>query len=42
MHIIGALEQKLEKTRFARVDADVIGRLIQKDDQLAVSGLKPY
>ena len=33
MHIIGALEQKLEKTRFARVDADVIGRLIQKDDQ---------
>jgi molecular chaperone HtpG len=37
MHIIGALEQKLEKTRFARVDADVIGRLIQKDDQPASS-----
>ncbi len=33
MHFIGSLEQKLEKTRFARVDADVISRLIQKDDQ---------
>lgn len=35
MHMIGKLEQKLEKTRFARVDADVINRLIQKDDEPA-------
>ncbi len=37
MHFIGSLEQKLEKTRFARVDADVINKLIQKDEQPAVS-----
>ena len=29
---IQMLEQKFEKSRFARVDADVIDRLIQKDD----------
>ena len=27
------LEQKLEKTRFSRVDADIIDRLIQKEDK---------
>lgn len=27
------LEQKLEKTRFSRVDADIVDRLIQKDDK---------
>lgn len=35
MHLISSLEQKLEKTRFARVDADVISRLIQKEDAQA-------
>ncbi|MDR2968133.1 MAG: molecular chaperone HtpG [Tannerellaceae bacterium] len=31
-HIVGLLEQKLEKTRFVRVDSDVAGNLIRKDD----------
>ena len=31
-HFINLLEQKLEKCRFARVDADTIDRLIEKDD----------
>ncbi len=31
-HFINTLEQKLEKTRFARVDADIIEKLIPKDD----------
>ena len=30
---VSMLEQKLEKTRFARVDADIIDRLIVKDDK---------
>lgn len=30
-HFIGLLEQKLEKTRFVRVDSDVIDNLIAKD-----------
>ena len=30
--MVSMLEQKLEKTRFARVDADIIDRLIVKDD----------
>ena len=30
---IQTLEQKFEKSRFTRVDADIIDRLIQKDDQ---------
>ena len=33
--LVGMLEQKLEKSRFARVDADTIDRLIVKDDQPA-------
>lgn len=32
-HFIGQLEQKLEKTSFKRVDADTIGKLIEKDEQ---------
>ncbi|MGY2133874.1 molecular chaperone HtpG [Hymenobacter sp. HD11105] len=32
-HFIGQLEQKLEKTTFKRVDADTIGKLIEKDDK---------
>lgn len=31
--MVSMLEQKLEKTRFSRVDADIIDRLIQKDDK---------
>lgn len=30
--MVSMLEQKLEKTRFARVDADIVDRLIVKDD----------
>ena len=30
--MVSMLEQKLEKTRFSRVDADIVDRLIQKDD----------
>jgi molecular chaperone HtpG len=32
-HFINFLEQKLENSHFARVDADVIDKLIQKEDQ---------
>ena len=31
--MVSMLEQKLEKTRFARVDADIVERLIVKDDK---------
>lgn len=31
--IVSMLEQKLEKTRFSRVDADIVDRLIQKEDK---------
>ena len=31
--LVSMLEQKLEKTRFSRVDADIIDRLIQKEDK---------
>ncbi|RSK49449.1 molecular chaperone HtpG [Hymenobacter rigui] len=31
-HFIGQLEQKLEKTTFKRVDADTVGKLIEKED----------
>ena len=31
--MVSMLEQKLEKTRFTRVDADIIDRLIQKEDK---------
>lgn len=32
-HFIGLLEQKTEKSRFVRVDADIIDRLIVKEDK---------
>jgi len=31
-HFINMLEQKMEKSRFTRVDADVVDKLIQKDE----------
>lgn len=34
-HVIGLLEQKLEKTRFVRVDSDVIDNLIDKGEATA-------
>jgi molecular chaperone HtpG len=33
-HIVNALESKLEKTRFVRVDADTIDKLIKKDEPM--------
>ena len=33
-HMINALESKLEKTRFVRIDADTIDKLINKDEPL--------
>lgn len=33
VHFINMLEQKLEKSRFTRVDADVIDKLIEKEEQ---------
>ncbi len=33
-HFINLLEQKLEKSRFTRVDADVVDKLIQKEETL--------
>jgi len=39
-HIIGLLESKLEKTRFARIDADIIDNLIVKEDKKN-TGLDP-
>ena len=32
--LVGMLEQKLEKTRFCRVDGDILSRLIQKDNEV--------
>lgn len=32
-HFIGMLEQKIEKSHFVRVDADIIDNLIRKDDK---------
>ena len=36
-HVIGQLEQKFEKTRFVRVDSDVIDNIIRKKDANQVS-----
>jgi len=33
-HFINTMEQKLEKTRFTRVDADTVDKLIRKEDAL--------
>ena len=38
-HFINMLEQKLEKVRFTRVDANVIDKLIEKEDNAPVSKL---
>lgn len=38
-HFINMLEQKTEKVRFTRVDADVIDKLIEKEDEAHVSKL---
>jgi molecular chaperone HtpG len=37
IHLISHLEQKWEKTRFVRVDSDVVEKLIQKEDNTNVS-----
>ncbi|MEI8273347.1 MAG: molecular chaperone HtpG, partial [Paludibacter sp.] len=37
VHVVGQLEQKFEKTRFVRVDSDVIDKIIQKDDAAKVA-----
>jgi len=37
VHVISQLEQKLEKTRFVRVDSDTVEKLIQKEDVAKVS-----
>ena len=37
VHAIGQFEQKLEKTRFVRVDSDTIDRLIAKEDANQIS-----
>lgn len=39
VHVVSQLEQKFEKTRFVRVDSDVIDKIIQKEDvaQVALS-----
>ncbi len=33
MHFVGILEQKLEKSRFTRIDSDVIDNIIRKENQ---------
>lgn len=38
-HVINMLEQKNEKIRFTRVDADTIDKLIAKDDEITTSKL---
>jgi molecular chaperone HtpG len=37
VHVVSQLEQKFEKTRFVRVDSDVIDKIIQKDDNEKVT-----
>ena len=37
VHVVSQLEQKFEKTRFVRVDSDVIDKIIVKDDVAKVS-----
>ena len=36
-HFVNTLEQKFEKSKFVRVDADVVDKLIQKEDSLKSS-----
>ena len=35
LHFINQMEQKLEKTHFKRVDADIMSKLIEKDEAIA-------
>ncbi len=37
VHVVSQLEQKFEKTRFVRVDSDVIDKIIEKDEAAKVS-----
>jgi len=37
VHVVSQLEQKFEKTRFVRVDSDVIEKIIQKDEDNKVT-----
>ncbi len=37
VHVVSQLEQKFEKTRFVRVDSDVIDKIIQKEDVAKVT-----
>ena len=37
VHVVSQLEQKFEKTRFVRVDSDVIEKIIQKDEAAQVA-----
>ncbi|MFZ4725460.1 MAG: molecular chaperone HtpG [Paludibacter sp.] len=37
VHVVGQLEQKFEKTRFVRVDSDVIDKIIQIEDVAKVT-----
>jgi molecular chaperone HtpG len=37
VHVVSQLEQKFDKTRFVRVDSDVIDKIIQKDDTSKVT-----
>ncbi|HLP06310.1 MAG TPA: molecular chaperone HtpG, partial [Paludibacter sp.] len=37
VHVVSQLEQKFEKTRFVRVDSDVIDKIIEKEDVAKVS-----
>lgn len=36
-HYVNQLESKFDKTRFVRVDSDIVERLIQKDEQLEMT-----
>lgn len=37
VHVVSQLEQKFEKTRFVRVDSDIIDKIIEKDEVSKVS-----
>ena len=37
VHVVSQLEQKFEKTRFVRVDSDVIDKIIEKDEVVKVN-----
>ena len=37
VHFVNSIESKIEKSRFTRVDSDVVSKLIEKDEKLEVS-----